>query len=256
METRQFEMQTVLVTGASGGIGRAIALGFASAGATVIVHYHSNTSRAESVVAEIEQSGGQAIALPADLTKPSDVEALFAGIQSRFGRLDGLINNAGVYLASASITEMNPEDWRKMIDADLNSVFLCTQAAARMMIDSGKGGSIINIASVEGLFPVKGHSYYNTSKAGLIMFTRSSAQEFGQHHIRVNTVSPGLIWKEGIEESWPDGVRSWLRNAPLGKLGQPEDIANACLFLASSQAEFISGANLVVDGGYSARFIH
>lgn len=256
MDAKTFEQQTVLVTGASGGIGRAIARGFASAGANVIVHYHSNSSRAESVVAEIELAGGKAIALPADLTKPTDVATLFANIQSRFGGIDVLINNAGVYLASASITEMAPDDWQKMIDADLNSVFLCTQSAARMMIESGKGGSIINIASVEGLFPVKGHSYYNTSKAGLIMFTRSSAQEFGQNRIRVNTVSPGLIWKEGIEESWPDGVRSWLRNAPLGKMGQPEDIANACLFLASRQAEFISGANLVVDGGYSARFIH
>jgi NAD(P)-dependent dehydrogenase (short-subunit alcohol dehydrogenase family) len=256
MGTQDFKMQTVLITGASGGIGRAIARGFAGAGANVVVHYHSNASRANSVVAEIEQDGGKALAFPADLTKPADVDALFTEIQTRFGGLDVLINNAGVYLASASITEMAPGDWQKMIDADLNSVFLCTQAAARMMISRGKGGSIINIASVEGLFPVKGHSYYNTSKAGLIMFTRSAAQEFGQHRIRVNTVSPGLIWKEGIEESWPDGVRSWLRNAPLGQMGQPEDIANACMFLSSSQAGFISGANLVVDGGYSARVIH
>lgn len=256
MADHDFDRQTVLVTGASGGIGRAIARGFAGAGANVVVHYHSNTSQAEGVVAEIEQAGGKALALPADLTRPADVDQLFSKIKTHYGGLDVLINNAGVYLASASITEMTPGDWQKMIDADLNSVFLCTQAAARMMIEQGKGGSIVNIASVEGLFPVKGHSYYNTSKAGVIMFTRSAAQEFGPHRIRVNTVSPGLIWKEGIEESWPDGVRSWLRNAPLGQMGQPEDIANACMFLCSGRAGFISGANLVVDGGYSARVIH
>jgi NAD(P)-dependent dehydrogenase (short-subunit alcohol dehydrogenase family) len=256
MSASLFDQKVVLVTGASGGIGRAIARGFAAAGASVVVHYHNNTSRAEGVVAEIEKDGGKAVALSADLTRPAEVDALFAEILARFGGLDVLINNAGVYLASASITEMDPADWQRMIDADLNSVFLCTRAAARMMIDRGVGGSIVNIASVEGMFPVKGHSYYNTSKAGLIMFTRSSAQEFGQYKIRVNTVSPGLIWKEGIEQSWPDGVKSWLRNAPLGQMGQPEDIANACLFLSSNQAGFISGTNLVVDGGYSARVIH
>lgn len=256
MAAGSFSGKVVLVTGASGGIGRSIARAFAAAGADVIVHYHSNTTRAESVVTEIISAGGKALALPADLTQTKDVDALFAGIQARFGGLDVLVNNAGVYLASASITDMEPDDWRKMIDADLNSVFLCTRAAARMMIERQQGGVILNIASVEGLFPVKGHSYYNTSKAGLIMFTRSAAQEFGANKIRVNTISPGLIWKEGIEESWPDGVRSWKRNAPLGEMGQPEDIANACLFLASEQAGFISGANLVVDGGYSARVIH
>ncbi len=105
------------------------------------------------------------------------------------------------------------------------------------------------------MFPVKGHSYYNVSKAAMNMLTRSAAQELGRANVRVNTISPGLIWKEGIEESWPDGVNSWKKNAPLRSLGMPEDIANACLFLASDKARWITGINLVVDGGFSCRAI-
>lgn len=270
MGSDEFKGKTVLVTGASGGIGRGIALGFAAAGAETVVHFHRNADRAEAVVQEIQSAGGSAYTVQADLTHPEEVTHCFETIWQRSGRLDVLVNNAGVYLANALITEMAPEDWQRMIDADLTSVFLCTQAAGQWMSaqhtpapagqsgvpNRSSGGVILNIASVEGMFPVKGHSYYNTSKAGLIMFSRSAAQELGSKNIRVNTVSPGLIWKEGLEQEWPDGVRSWLRNAPLGSLGMPEDIAEACLFLASDRAKWISGANLVVDGGYSARVIY
>lgn len=250
------QKKVVLVTGASGGIGRGIALGFAQAGADVVVHYHTNLANAEATAAEIIALGCKAIAYKADMTKPEQVCGMFEKIQSQFGHLDVLVNNAGVYLSSALITEMPAEDWRMMIDADLNSVFLCTQAAGRIMSTQPEGGVILNIASVEGMFPVKGHSYYNASKAAMIMFSRSAAQELGPKKIRVNTISPGLIWKDGLEESWPEGVRSWLKNAPLGCLGMPEDIANACTFLASQQARWITGTNLVVDGGFTARVVN
>lgn len=246
----------ILVTGASGGIGRGIAQGFAKTGAQVIIHYHSNAAAADAVATECTTLGGKAAAIQADLTRADDVAALFQNIKEKFGRLDVLVNNAGLYLASAAITEMPADEWKRMIDADLNSVFYCTQAAGKIMSAQPEGGVILNIGSVEGMFPVKGHSYYNTAKAGLIMFSRSAAQELGPKKIRVNTISPGLIWKEGLEESWPEGVKSWLRNAPLGCLGMPEDIANACLFLASPQARWITGTNLVVDGGFSARVVY
>ena len=248
--------KTVLVTGATGGIGRGIALGFARAGADVAIHYHSRQAEAETLAAELSGLGVRAVPIQADLTRADQVEALFAAVLKEFGHLDVLVNNAGVYLSSALITEMAPEDWKQMIDADLNSVFLTTQAAGRAMSTQPEDGVILNIASVEGMFPVKGHSYYNASKAGLIMFTRSSAQELGPEKIRVNTISPGLIWKDGLDQSWPEGVRSWQKNTALGCLGMPEDIAEACLFLASPRARWITGANLVVDGGFSARNVY
>jgi NAD(P)-dependent dehydrogenase (short-subunit alcohol dehydrogenase family) len=255
-DSNEFKNKTVLVTGATGGIGRGIALGFARAGADVAIHYHSQQSKAEAFASELGSFGVKAAAFQADLTQPDQVERLFAIIQERFGHLDVLVNNAGVYLSSALITEMPAEDWKQMIDADLNSVFLTTQAAGRTMSTQPEGGVILNIASVEGMFPVKGHSYYNASKAGLIMFTRSSAQEFGPKKIRVNTISPGLIWKEGLDQAWPEGVHSWQKNTALGCLGMPEDVAEACLFLASARARWITGANLVVDGGFSARVVY
>jgi 3-oxoacyl-[acyl-carrier protein] reductase len=255
-DQNEFTHKTVLVTGATGGIGRGIALGFARAGADVAIHYHSRQVKAEAFVTELSDLGGKAVAFQADLTQAGQVEALFASILKEFGHLDVLVNNAGVYLSSALITEMGAEDWKQMIDADLNSVFLTTQAAGRTMSTQPEGGVILNIASVEGMFPVKGHSYYNASKAGLIMFTRSSAQELGPKKIRVNAISPGLIWKEGLDEDWPEGVRSWQKNTALGCLGMPEDIAEACLFLASPRAKWITGTNLIVDGGFSARVIY
>lgn len=254
-QVQEFVDRVVLVTGASGGIGSGIARSFALQGARVLIHYHRNQESANQLSTEIHQAGGLADIVQADLTQPSQVEHCYQQIYEKYQRLDVSIHNAGVYLQNALITEMDPLDWQKMMDADLNSVFLCVQSAARWMTSQDSGGVIINISSIEALFPVKGHSYYNASKAALNMLTRSAAQELGRQRIRVNSVSPGLIWKEGIEESWPDGVKAWKKNAPLGTLGTPEDIANACLFLASEKARWITGTNLIVDGGFSCRAI-
>jgi len=247
-----FSGKVVLVTGASGGIGAGIARRFAEAGATLVVNYRSNDAGARSVVAEIETNGGKAIAVRADVTEKEEVERLFSEAEEAFGRIDVLVNNAGSY-PIATLLEMAEEDWDSMIASNLRSVFLCTQQAAKRMIAGGSGGAIVNIASIEGSFPAKLHSHYAAAKAGVLAFTKAAANELGRHGIRVNAVSPGLIWREGIEDAWPEGVNRWRKAAPLGRLGMPDDVADACLFLASSAARWITGIELRVDGGVTAR---
>ena len=146
---------------------------------------------------------------------------------------------------------MRYEDWRAMLAANLDSTFLVMQRAAKLW--AGRGGAIVNIASIEGSDPATGHAHYSTSKAGMIMLSRAAALEYGPVGIRVNCVSPGLIDRDGLAEDWPDGVNRWLDRAPLGRLGTPQDVADAVLFLLSPAARWISGTNLVVDGGMSAQ---
>jgi NAD(P)-dependent dehydrogenase (short-subunit alcohol dehydrogenase family) len=188
-----------------------------------------------------------------------DVERLIEETVGRFGRLDVLINNAGTY-PLATVLEMTDDEWDSVVNANLRSVFLCTQAAARQMIAQGADDTpntraIVNVATIEAVNPAPNHSHYNAAKGGVLMHTRASAFELGTHGIRVNAVSPGLIWREGIEESWPDGVERWQKAAPLTRLGMPDDVADACLFLASSAARWITGANLLVDGGVMTKQI-
>lgn len=240
--------KAALVTGGGGGIGRAISLAFARAGAAVAVHYYQNPEPAEDTVSQIRELGGQAEAVHADITSEHDVGNLLPEVRSVFGRLDIVINNAGIYPLSPLI-EMALWQWEEMLATNLRSAFLVTQAAAQQMILQGEGGAIVNIASIEGISPAPGHSHYSAAKGGLIMFTKASASELGKHRIRVNAVSPGLIWRPGLEKDWPEGVQRYTEAAPLQRLGQPEDVASACLFLASPAASWITGINLVVDGG-------
>jgi 3-oxoacyl-[acyl-carrier protein] reductase len=237
---------TTLVTGGSGGIGRGIAERFAEAGSAVVVHYNRDREGAIAVVERIEAAGGTAMALRADLT---DDDACHALVDAA-GGLDILINNAGIQPVEA-LDGMSVRSWRAMIDANLTSAFSCTQAAARAMM--GRGGCIVHIASIEAAQPAPGHAHYSSAKAALVMHARAAALEYGPHGIRVNTVSPGLIDRPGLATDWPDGVRRWQEAAPLGRLGTPTDVANACLFLASPLAAWITGQNLTVDGGVSSR---
>lgn len=247
-ELLDFSGKSVLITGAGRGLGAGIAMRFGEAGANVVVNYHSSREGAEKIVLTLNEMGRRAIAVAADVTHKVEVERLIKETEDAFGKLDILINNAGIYPLSP-LLEMSEAEWHEVLDANLLSVFLCTQAAARQMIAQGTGGAIVNIASIEAENPAPMHSHYNAAKAGVLMHTRAAAYELGAHGIRVNAVSPGLIWKEGIEKEWPEGVERWKKAAPLARLGRPEDVADACLFLASPAARWIAGVNLRVDGG-------
>ena len=243
-----FTGKTVIVTGSGSGLGQGIAQRFAEAGAQVVVHYRASAEGAQAVVKQIIDKGGRALAVQGDLSREADAARLVQEAVAAFGRVDVLINNAGTY-PLASVLEMTGAQWDEVIDANLRSAFLCTQAAAKQMVAQGGGGAIVNITSIEAENPAPLHSHYNAAKAGVLMFTRASAAELAVHNIRVNAVAPGLIWREGLEQAWPDGVQRWLKTAPLQRLGLPEDVADACLFLASPAARWITGASLTVDGG-------
>lgn len=239
------EGRVAIVTGSGSGLGRGIARRFAEAGAAVVVHYRTHENAAREVVEGIESAGGRARPLQADLTRGEEVERLFTAVVQGLGRVDILINNAGIYPV-ASLVEMSEGEWDSVVDTNLKSAHLCTQAAARRMED---GAAIVNVASVEALQPMPMHAHYDVAKAGILMYTRAAALELGPRGIRVNAVSPGLIARDGLEEDWPEGVARWLEVVPLGRMGAPEDVADACLFLTSNAARWITGANLVVDGG-------
>lgn len=239
--------KTALVTGASRGIGRAIALKLASVGYTVAVNYAGSHDAAAAVKNEIESSGGKAILLQGDVSKPEDVDRIFKKIKEEFGALDVLVNNAGINRDSLLI-RMKEENWDDVISTDLKSDFLTIKAAA-MMMRRKKKGSIINISSVVGVTGNAGQANYAAAKAGVIGLTKACAKELAPRHIRVNAVAPGFI-----ETAMTDGIPEKLRDAmiasiPLGRMGQPEDVAKAVCFLASEEASYITGQVLVVDGG-------
>ncbi|MEU7475586.1 SDR family oxidoreductase [Lentzea sp. NPDC042327] len=217
--------RVVLVTGAGGTIGAGIARRFTAAGAVVVPH----RGRADG---DLRFAARRV------------VEEAFA----LHGRLDAVVNNAGVQPVEP-LPGMSTESWQSVVDINLTGPFAVTQAAAEVL---PQGGSITHIASIEGTHPAAGHAHYSASKAALVVHARAAAQEYGPR-LRVNTVSPGLISRPGIEEQWPEGVARWHDAAPLHRLGTPEDVGNACVFLASDLAAWITGHDLVVDGGVTAR---
>lgn len=244
--------KVVVITGASGWLGQALARRFASAGAATVLHYFTHSKAVQSLQEEIQQSGGKAIYVQANLSEEDGVEALLKATLDTYTRVDVWINNAGTYPVSP-LLDLPVIEWQKVLDINLHAVFISIKKVGRQMINQGHGGAILNIASIEGLSPAAGHSHYSSAKAAVIMLTRAAAYELGPYGIRVNAVSPGLIARPGIEDAWPQGVQSWLETAPLRRMGQPEEIAEACFFLASPAAAWITGANLVIDGGASCR---
>lgn len=245
--------RVAIVTGASGGIGSGIARRLAEAGAGVVCHYYGNRDAAERLAAAIMDIGGKAVACGVDVADKSGVETLFGKAVGTFGRVDVVVNNAG-WQPVAPLADISDGDWNVMMATNVAGPFLLTQAlAAHMQGRDSRGGAIVNIASIEGHQPAAGHAHYAASKAALLMFTKAAALELGGLGIRVNAVSPGLIHRDGIEQDWPEGVERWKSAAPLSCLGQPEDIGDAVLFLVSDAARWITGADLVVDGGVSIR---
>ena len=249
-----FDGKTVVVTGASQGIGAAIARGYAAAGANVIVHYRSSRGPAEGVVHSISENGGSAIAIAAALNDADDVDRLFTTVTDKFGGVDVLVNNAGSF-PNSPLLDIGLDDWQRMYADNVESTFLCTKAAGNAM-KNANGGSIVNIASTSALNPGSDHAHYNSAKAAVVMFTQSAAQELGPHNIRVNAVAPGLVYRPGLEEQWPDGFNRYCDAAALSCVVQPEDVANACLFLSSDKAARITGTTLPVDAGVLTAMVY
>jgi 3-oxoacyl-[acyl-carrier protein] reductase len=232
------EGKSALVTGASRGIGRAIAAELATAGATVVVGYRSGQEEAEALAAEI---GGRAI--QADVSSPDDARRLV----EEAGDLDILVNNAGL-TRDGLLARMSDEDWRTVIDTNLSSVFYTCRAVTRPMMKK-RAGSIVNISSVVGVHGNWGQTNYAASKAGIIGFTKSLARELGSRNVRANVVAPGYVKTQLTDVLPEDATAAMLQNTPLGRLGEPEDVAGAVRFLCSEAASFITGEVLLVDGG-------
>jgi NAD(P)-dependent dehydrogenase (short-subunit alcohol dehydrogenase family) len=243
-----FSGQVILVTGSGRNIGAGIARRFAQAGARVVVNYNHSRSEAEALVKQLQREELVAFAIQADVSRREAVERLISDSIAHFGNLDIVINNAGIY-PLASILDMTDEQWDTVLDANLRSVFLCTQLAARWWVEQGRGGAVVNVSSIEAENPAPLHSHYVAAKSAVTMFTQATALELGPYQIRVNSISPGLIWREGLDQEWPEGVERYQKVVPLGRLGRFEDVADACMFLASNGARWITGANLRVDGG-------
>ncbi|ADQ40647.1 3-oxoacyl-(acyl-carrier-protein) reductase [Caldicellulosiruptor acetigenus I77R1B] len=239
--------KVVLITGASRGIGRAIALKFAQNGANVIINYSSSQSQAEELKEEIEKIGTKAMIIKCDVSNADEVSQMFSQVEKEFGRLDILVNNAGI-TKDGLILRMNEEDFDKVIAINLKGAFLCARAAAKMMVKQ-RSGNIINISSVVGIAGNIGQANYAASKAGIIGLTKSLAKELASRNIRVNAIAPGFI-KTDMTEVLSDKVKeAMLSSIPLGRFGEADEVANVALFLASNLSSYITGQVIVVDGG-------
>lgn len=237
--------QVAVVTGASRGIGRAIAQEFAKLGANVVVNYASSSQAAEELVSEITAAGGNAIALQADVSSSEEVDTLINTVLEKFNKIDILVNNAGI-TRDTLLLRMKPEDWQAVINLNLTGVFLCCRAVSKGMLKK-RTGRIINIASVAGQMGNPGQANYSAAKAGVIGLTKTLAKEFASRGITVNAVSPGFIETDMTSELQSEEI---LKAIPLGRYGQPEEIAGMVRFLAAdTAAAYVTGQVFNVDGG-------
>ena len=242
--------KVALVTGASKGIGASIAKHFAEEGAAVVVNYSSSRADADRVVAEITSNGGKVIAVQANVAKQDDVRRLFAEAREAFGPLDILVNNAGIY-EFAPLENVTAEHFHKMFDLNVLGVLFASQEAVKYF--GPAGGNIINLSSIVSLTAVPNAAVYSATKAAVDAVTRSLAAELGPRHIRVNAISPGMVETEGVKSAGigESDLRKLVESqTPLGRIGQPQDIATAAVFLASNDSAWITGESLRISGGY------
>lgn len=254
---RKLEDQVALVTGGSSGIGAGVAKALAREGATVIVNYSHSEHKAEEVLSEIKQEGGNGITLRADVSKEEDVLEMYRQILDKFGTIDILINNAGLQ-RDASFHEMSLKDWDFVLGVNLTGQFLCAREAVKEFLRRGvvperskSAGKIICMSSVHEVIPWAGHANYAASKGGIMMMMKTIAQEYAPHKIRVNSIGPGAIRTPINHAAWqtPESYKNLLKLIPSKRIGEAEDIGNAAVWLASDDAEYVNGITLFVDGG-------
>lgn len=249
--------QKALVTGANSGIGAGVARALGVAGAAVVVNYVTSPETAQAIVADIKAGGGEAMAIRADVSKEAEVAAMFQEMLKTWGTIDILVNNAGLQ-RDAAFPEMTLEQWNFVLGVNLTGMFLCSREAVREMIRRGvdpkvsrAAGKIICMSSVHEVIPWAGHLNYAASKGGVKLFMQSLAQEIAPHRIRVNSIGPGAIQTPINREAWdtPAALQNLLRLIPYGRIGVPEDIGKAAVWLASDDSDYVHGQTLFVDGG-------
>jgi 2-deoxy-D-gluconate 3-dehydrogenase len=246
--------KNVLVTGGSRGIGLSLALGFAEAGAENIAICGRKEDALMEAKGKIEEKGVKVTAVPAHLGKVEDIDGLFEKIKGEMGTLDVLVNNVGMNIFTPTVTDADESLWDKIIDTNLKSVFLVSQRGARMMRDAGKGGKIVNISTVAARKATPGLGIYGVAKAGVEMLTRILAQELAPFNIQVNAIALAMIKTKFSEPLWsnPDILSQIAATNPMGRIGEPEEVVGAALFLASEASSFVTGSVILLDGGTTA----
>lgn len=239
--------KVALITGAGKGMGRATVIEFAKNGAKIAINYNSSEKEAREVAEEVERLGSEAFLIKADVSKSDEVNEMVDKVINKFGRIDILVNNAGV-IQQAKFENITEEVWNKILDINLKGVFNCIKAILPYMIKQ-ESGKIVNISSVAGVAGSLVNASYGAAKAGVINMTKTLSREFAKHKININAIAPGVTKTDMIDNINQEVIDKYARETPLGRIAEPEDIAKAVLFFASTQSDFITGQTLIVDGG-------